>query len=188
MSILKKRKKSPGGSEINREQISSTDFELIEKFAVDIINSPGMQSEKEFMQHGRISCYTHSLSVANMSIRIARSLRVHTDVKSMIRGALLHDYFLYDWHEPDAGHKLHGFTHARKALVNAERDFNLTDIERDIIVKHMFPMNICLPLHRESCIVTLADKLCALREVFTAHFQRAEYISPGPKADSRISD
>ncbi len=141
---------------------------LIEKYAGDIISSSGMQSEKNFIQHGGISCYSHSVSVALMSINIAQTLRIHADIKSMIRGALLHDYFLYDWHERDPKHKLHGFTHARTALRNAERDFNLSEIERDIIEKHMFPVNIKPPRHKESYIVTIADKICALREVIAS--------------------
>ena len=52
-------------------------------------------------------------------------------------------------------------------LRNAERDFALSEIERDIIEKHMFPVNIKPPRHKESYIVTIADKICALREVIT---------------------
>ncbi len=146
---------------------SRTAEKLIERYASDIISSSGMQSEKNFMQHGGISCYSHSVSVALMSINIAKVLHIHADIKSMIRGALLHDYFLYDWHDRDPRHKLHGFTHARTALRNAERDFALSEIERDIIEKHMFPVNIKPPRHKESYIVTIADKICALREVIT---------------------
>ena len=39
------------------------------------------------------------------------------------------------------------------------------DIEKDIIVKHMFPLNIKLPRYRESYIVTIADKICSSYEV-----------------------
>ncbi len=149
----------------NKEHLTAE--KLIEKYGGDIISSSGMQSEKNFMQHGGISCYSHSVSVALMSINIARIFRIHTDIKSMVRGALLHDYFLYDWHERSTMHKLHGFTHARTALRNAERDFNLSEIERDIIEKHMFPVNIKPPRHKESYIVTIADKICAIREIIS---------------------
>lgn len=105
-----------------------------------------------------------------MSVQLAERLGVRVDMKSMVRGALLHDYFLYDWHEADSSHRLHGFTHARRALENAERDFSLNDIQRDIIAKHMFPMNPKLPRRKESVIVTIADKICATREVMITIF------------------
>jgi len=143
---------------------------LLHRYAEDILTSQGMQMEKGYVQHGDISCYQHSVLVACMSVRLARQLHVQVDMASMIRGALLHDYFLYDWHVPDPSHRLHGFTHAGCALRNAERDFALTEIERDVIEKHMFPMNPALPRYRESALVTLADKLCASREVLAAAF------------------
>ena len=49
---------------------------------------------------------------------------------------------------------------------NADRDFGLNDVEKDIIKKHMFPLTPFPPMHRESFIVSLADKWCALAEIF----------------------
>lgn len=140
---------------------------MIEEHASDIIHSIGMESEKQYIQHGNITCYEHSVRVAYTSAAIALRLHLNVHMKSLLRGALLHDYFLYDWHVPDKSHKLHGFRHARFALKNAERDFVLNDIERDIIGKHMFPMNPKLPSYLESIIVTIADKICATRETIS---------------------
>jgi uncharacterized protein len=140
---------------------------LLYKYAEDIISSDGMQSEKSYLQHAEISCFEHSVAVACMSVKVAQRLRINVDMKSMIRGAMLHDYFLYDWHEADKSHRFHGFIHAKRALKNAEQDFLLNPIERDIIVKHMFPLNFRLPRYRESVIVTIADKICATREVLS---------------------
>ena len=81
-----------------------------------------------------------------------------------MRGALLHDYFLYDWHVPSETHRGHGFTHARTALHNASRDFTLDAVERDVIERHMFPLNPVPPRYRESVLVCLADKICAIGE------------------------
>ncbi len=145
---------------------------LLLSHAGDILSSEGMLSEKNFRQHGNVSCYEHSLAVAMLSIRLAGFLRIRIDLRSLIRGALLHDYFLYDWHEADKSHRFHGFIHARRALKNAERDFALTAIERDIILKHMFPLNPRLPRYRESIIVIVADRLCAFREILSPAMTR----------------
>ena len=143
----------------------STDpvFALLHLHGSDLLTSDGMQIEKSLSHHGSISCYDHSVAVARMSIYLALKLRVRVDMRSMIRGALLHDYFLYDWRDGEEGHNLHGFKHARRALLNAERDFELSAIARDVIVKHMFPLNITPPRYRETVFVTVADKVCAVR-------------------------
>ena len=77
----------------------------------------------------------------------------------------LHDYYLYDWHDKNKGFRWHGFKHHRFALANAEKDFDLTEKEKNIIYSHMFPLTFwCLPRSREAWIVTLADKRVAFAE------------------------
>ena len=40
------------------------------------------------------------------------------------------------------------------------------EVEKDIILKHMWPLTFKLPTYSESYIVTTADKYCATREFF----------------------
>ena len=133
----------------------------------DIITSKNIDVEKLFIQHARVSVFEHSFGVACLSIYISKKLRLKVNKRALIRGALLHDYFLYDWHVKDENHKLHGFRHAKRALDNAEKDFLLNPIEKDIIERHMFPLNIKLPKYKESVIVCIADKICAMWEMLT---------------------
>jgi len=137
----------------------------------DIILSPEAQVMKTFIQHGETTVFEHCLAVAKFSLLMAhfleKTLKIEVDRDSLVRGALLHDYFLYDWHDKTVkGRRVHGFTHPGVAMRNADRDFGLNDIERDIISKHMFPLTPFPPMHRESILVTLADKWCALAETF----------------------
>ena len=140
---------------------------IVSEYGEQIIASKGFQSEKKFIQHSDISVYQHSIDVACLSVYIALNSKHYIDIKSVVRGALLHDYFLYDWHIKDRKHRFHGYTHARTALKNAVRDFDLNPKEKDIILKHMFPLNLfSIPLFKESWIVSLADKICATCETF----------------------
>lgn len=126
---------------------------------------------RTFIQHGSVSVHDHVIAVATSSVRAADALGrvgVRVDRASLVRGALLHDYFLYDWHDPDPSHRLHGFKHPFFALARAEEDFDLTDRERNIIVRHMFPLVPVPPTCREAWIVCLADKWCALAETVEA--------------------
>lgn len=120
---------------------------------------------KQFYHHNS-SIYAHSMDVAYFSYRVCKYLKL--DYRSAARGGLLHDFFLYDWRdhdEPDLPRdKYHGIEHPRIALTNATKHFDLNDIEKDIIVKHMWPLTLAPPRYKESYIVTFADKYLSSRE------------------------
>ena len=136
-----------------------------------------------FIQHGDTTVLLHCVAVAYFSWKLLGLLKLRYDEKSLLRGALLHDYFLYDWHVPDPSHRLHGFHHAQKALKNADRDFSLTPIERDIISHHMFPLNPVPPKTKEGVVVCLVDKGCSAYEtLFRKTYPRLRALCeiPGP--------
>ena len=140
---------------------------IVYNYGADIINSKNMQMEKEFMQHGTVSVFDHCLSVATMCVKIASLNIIKVDYASLIRGALLHDYFLYDWHNSKCKEGLHGYKHAKIALKNAKRDFDINKIEANMIKSHMFPLNLfSFPKYNESIILCIADKICATKETF----------------------
>lgn len=139
-------------------------MEMINYYGKEILQSENMQKEKNYLQHGNISVFEHSISVAIECLKIVRILGIPVDQKSLIRGALLHDYFLYDWHESDKSHRLHGLTHAKTALLNAQKEYKLNEIEKNMIYCHMFPLNLRIPKYRESIILTIADKIVATKE------------------------
>ena len=120
-----------------------------------------------YIQHGTVSVFKHCRNVAYVSLLIADRLHIRVDRKALVKGALLHDYFLYDWHEKRKGHHFHGFTHPGTALKNAEKEYELGDIERNIISRHMFPLTVVPRMCREAWLVCLADKYCAVKETFT---------------------
>jgi uncharacterized protein len=101
----------------------------------EILDSPEMQKSKNCVQHGKVSVFSHSVAVAEYSCRFAKKLekllRLKIDRRSLVRGALLHDFFQYDWH--DDWDLLHGWKHPRIALENAQRQFSLNSKERNII-------------------------------------------------------
>lgn len=139
--------------------------------ADEIINSVIYQQLDGFIQHGDTTVLEHSISVAYYSYKLSKALNVKCDYRSIIRGALLHDFFLYDWHVYDKSHTLHGFRHAKTSLKNAEIHFEINHIERDIIKKHMWPMNLSPPRYKESFIVWTADKYCSVIEITSKIFK-----------------
>ena len=84
----------------------------------------------------------------------------HADEVSLVRGAFLHDFYLYDWHNCSNITHWHGFKHPLIARYNADAVFQLNNKERNIIQTHMWPLTITqLPRCREACLVCLADKM-----------------------------
>lgn len=144
----------------------------LRRYAQDILCSENFDSSKYNIQHGAISVKKHSIQVARQSIKISDLLGIEHNRRDLVRGALLHDYFLYDWHHADKEnpHRLRGFHHPARALKNAEREYELTDRQREIIIKHMWPLTIIPPMCREAWLVTAADKYCSLLE--TLHLQK----------------
>ena len=144
--------------------------------AADILESGNFRRMKSYIQHGNVTVNAHVMNVARYSIALSESLHIPCSRRELIRGALLHDYFLYDWHIPDEvnPHKLHGFYHPGVALRNASREYELTERERNIIRRHMWPLTVIPPSCREAWIVTAADKWCSLME--TLHMHRGHGI------------
>ena len=139
---------------------------LLKEYASDIIASENFRNTRNYIQHGSMPVYRHCMDVADQSIKISKLLRVNCNERELIRGALLHDYFLYDWHDKyrDNYQRLHGFYHPGIALRNAQKEYSLSDRAKDIIKKHMWPLTIIPPACREAWIVTAADKYCSLLE------------------------
>lgn len=138
----------------------------VELILSDIKSRPAVRRMRRFIQHGRVSTYEHCESVARLSRDIDRLFRLGCDLRVLLHGAMLHDFFLYDWHRDDGGsHRLHGFTHAKRASRNAKKLLGADERVCRVIESHMWPLNITrVPRSREAWVVCLADKLVSLYE------------------------
>lgn len=122
-------------------ELSPSEIRYFRLALAAIVASAAVKKMKDYTQHGRVSTYRHSMAVSYYSYLAACKLPfLKIDRMSTLRGGMLHDLYLYDWHKP--GHKGHGFSHAGTALVNAEENFDISEKERNIISSHMWPLNI----------------------------------------------
>jgi uncharacterized protein len=128
----------------------------------DILSEKTIQNLQIYKHHYGSNRYEHCLSVAYYSYKICKFLRL--DHVSAARAGLLHDFFLYDCENPETRPKNHIKNHPKVALENAQNLFILNDIEKDIILKHMWPITFSSPRYWETFIVTFIDKYCAIRE------------------------
>ena len=134
----------------------------------DFVSRADIQIMRQFSQHGSNNTLNHVVHVAMMCHKIQQALHLHVDEDSLIHGAVLHDYYLYDFKaQNEISAFKHGTGHPVTALNNASRRFNLNNRERNIIYSHMWPLTPThLPLCKEAWLVSTADKICALQEAF----------------------
>lgn len=150
---VKKAKMSP-------EELKSEYLDCVS----DIIGHDDVRSMKQYNQHRGVDCLRHSLNVSIFSYLICKKLRL--DYRSAARGGLLHDFFLYDWHNGNPHGGLHAFRHPKIASINAKEKFDLNCREQDVIRKHMWPLTLSLPKYPETFVVVLVDKFFCIREAF----------------------
>lgn len=151
------------GSAFTDNKAGYDNDETFMQYASEIITHPAYLRLKEYHHHDD-SIFAHNLQVAWQSYKIGKVFRAN--IRDLVRGALLHDFFLYDWRtEKPASGKLHAFEHPVESYNNAIHYFGtLTPVEKDIIVKHMWPLTIIPPRYVESFIVCMVDKIVATKE------------------------
>ncbi|ANE23257.1 hypothetical protein AAY81_09275 [Denitrobacterium detoxificans] len=121
-----------------------------------------VQSMNDFVQHGAVSTYAHCRNVTDASFWINRHLGFHADEPTLVTAALLHDFYLYDWH--GSGWR-HSYRHPLCASRNAQARFGISERTASAIESHMWPIGITRPPRtREALVLCIADKYCALLE------------------------
>lgn len=128
----------------------------------ELITNDTVQQMKNYRQHYETTCFEHCYVAAYYCYLICK--KYHLDYKSATRAAMLHDLFLYDWRVKNGRKGFHAFTHGKLACKNACELFDLNKKEKDIIIKHMWPVTVAFPKSIEGFILTFVDKYCAMSE------------------------
>ena len=128
----------------------------------DILENDKFQSMGNIVHHegNRLD---HSIRVSYYSYKIACILKL--DTSKVARAALLHDFFLEENNGATKKEKMKlMINHPEYALANSKKYFELSSLEEDIIVSHMFPIGKHVPKYIESWIVDLVDDVAAVYE------------------------
>ena len=133
----------------------------------DILYSEEFCKMKSYRHHIRATLYDHSVKVAYLCFKHHKRFGTKMDVEELVRGALLHDYYLYDLHDEGKAHRFHWFKHPNRALKNAlERYPYLTKAQQDMIKHHMFPFTPTPPKTKAGWLVCFYDKVAAITDRF----------------------
>ena len=158
MSFASLVKNIPGIADMDADK--ETDY--IKDFCsigADILSHERYTEMKGYNHHGEVSCHFHSVFVAYITYKTC----CFTDCNTVeaTRAALLHDFYLYDWHIVKHD-EYHAFYHPKEARKNAEKYFGaLTNLQKDMILSHMWPLHLMPPKYKEGMVLTFADKICA---------------------------
>lgn len=152
---------------ISRELITEKPEEVLLRYGKDILESSSFQSMKFYNHHKRSTTYAHCVAVTLKAIRFAKEHHIRVDIKALVRGSLLHDYYRYN-HRTGERMKWHLLRHGYVAMINATRDFNIGPIEQDMIANHMWPLHpFRFPKTIEGWILIWADKVTAVKDRYT---------------------
>ena len=149
------------------EKLKKNNYEYYQ-IVKEILNCDEFQKRKNYKHHGEQSVYEHSLKISILSYKIAK--KMGADYKSAAIGGLLHDFYDKPWQnnfKKTKFHQQHGFVHAKQALMNSKKFFPQLVNKKvsNIIVRHMFPLNIIPPRYIEGWIITSVDKYVSM-EIF----------------------
>ena len=128
-------------------------------------------AKMENIVHHKANRMLHLLRVSYYSYLVSKFLRL--DYISTARGALLHDFFYEDNNKLKFKKKVESILkHPKRALENSKKQFELNNLEQDIIVSHMFPIGLRLPRYFESWIVDIVDDIASIFEVINNGYKR----------------
>ena len=145
------------------KKASKIDFEYI---CEDILNNERFKSLDKELHHG-ITRYQHSMHVAKTTYFFL-DLFKSKKKNDVTKAALLHDFYNdEEIDEYNAVEKLN--VHPTIALKNAKANFNINEIQEDIIVNHMFPSTKSIPKTKYGWLVSFVDKGVAIYEM--AHYK-----------------
>lgn len=164
--------------------LTEKDAEEIRQKILKLATDPRVLRMDMVKQHRTSTTYQHVLNVAITCYKLNKTLHANSNVDDLLTGAILHDYFLYDWRNNTVGVTgfQHSYRHPAIALENAEKDFKIDEKVQNIIASHMWPYTLFkLPKCREAWLVVLADKICAIEELFGAGVYQTRKLDNGTK-------
>lgn len=135
----------------------------------DIIGHEMVTKMDAYVQHCNTTRLQHCINVSYYSFLIC--YRMGWDYRSAARAGLMHDLFFYDWRTKKSLRCNHAAWHPRVALDNAEQLTELNKVEKDAILRHMWPCTLIPPRYIESYVITLVDKASAVCEVVERKYQ-----------------
>lgn len=150
-------------------------------FCSELCAMPEILEMRRFQAHRGTSVYDHSVGVMRVSLRMAARFHMReARMRRLAVAAMLHDFYLYDYHGRRTLDGWHAWRHPAVALENASRLFELEPDVRNAIRAHMFPGTLFhVPRYSIGWVVSVSDKLCAVLELLGSRWAQDLRFSSG---------
>ena len=129
----------------------------------------------KYIEHHATNKYAHSIRISHRAYKIAKFLKL--DSIAVARAGLLHDFAISKNGRNFKERVIETFIHPKNALEESKKRFELSDMEENIIVSHMFPFYIAIPQYLESWLVDIVDKVIGSYELLQKVFNKAIYFA-----------
>ncbi len=149
-------------------ELTATLKNELESIYNSLLNDERVLQMKSIPMHKGSNCYIHSFKVAKRAIKVALKYKKELKLKALLYASILHDYYLYDWRVDKSKRSKHLYTHAELAVKQAKRDFEISDEIAEIMISHMWPVDLkYYPHTKEAKILVNADNYVATKEFMT---------------------
>ena len=145
-------------------------LQKVQQAGAEVLNSERFRKAWDIPHHPNVSVALHSLYVAKESCRIAEWLNRHgghVRVEDAIRCGLLHDIGMTENKIFSSPSWVKAYTHPSRGVEVAEQEYHISEDQADAIRRHMWPICIIPPVHTMGWIVTAADKISSIKEIFS---------------------
>ena len=151
----------------------------VRQLGEEVIGSERFRAAREIPHHRGVSVAEHSLNVAKESCRIAEWLErrgVSVSAEDVVRGSLLHDIGMTETPVFRSPSWKKAYSHPDRGAELAREEYRANEVQEDAVRRHMWPICVVPPKHREGWIVLAADKISSAKELLDA-------ILPGRAGD-----
>ena len=132
----------------------------------DLLSDELVNSMKQYRHHQDTNTHFHSVYVSYRVMKMCEALEL-INTREVVRAALLHDFYLYQWYT-EKHEEYHIWYHPKESVKNIEAHFGeMTPLQKNMILSHMFPTCVELPKSKGAWILTLCDKRCAIEDYIT---------------------
>ena len=168
--------------------LTKEEKEKLERLYQSLAKDEKILRLKDIQMHRGSNCYIHSFKVAKVAVHRVMNHKGY-NLENVILGAILHDYYLYDWRVDHSKKKKHGRRHPLIAEENAKRDFNISPEVSEIIKCHMWPLTPHLfPKSKEAKLINYVDDVVATREALTSRRFKKKHLERSLKFIERLFD
>ena len=149
--------------------LSSERKQKLEEIYKHYLHDEKVLKMKDVPAHRGSNTYLHTFKLVKEVMRKAVKSRKELDLENLLVATIFHDYYLYDWRKVIDRPHPHGKYHPHIAVMNAKRDFDISDKAAEMIETHMWPFNLFhIPKGKEARLLCNVDTWVAFKECLTS--------------------